>query len=224
MWRKFYKHISFFFVLLSFLMTGCFEIIEEIEFNEDGSGHATYTLNMSQSKVKLHSVMLLDSINGYEIPSKNDISLELSELKSRLEFQEGINNVTISKDFDNFIFVLQYDFNGVEALNLAAQQVANSYGGNFSTKKVADYSFAQNTFMKKLNFAAIPDVNKMREKDKQVLEGAKYLSINRFKRQVASMSDKNALLSKSKQAIMRKALVKDLIEGKTDVSNTIILK
>ena len=44
------KGITFIFLGLLFLCTGCFEIVEEVSFNKDGSGHITLTLNLSKSK------------------------------------------------------------------------------------------------------------------------------------------------------------------------------
>nr|BFF39643.1 hypothetical protein BACY1_14480 [Tenacibaculum mesophilum] len=65
------KKILLLFSTISILLfTSCFEFVEEVSFNKDGSGSAVLTINLSKSKTKLASIMLLDSINGYKVPSK----------------------------------------------------------------------------------------------------------------------------------------------------------
>ena len=65
--------ISFFLVFFSF--TSCFEIVEEVTLKKDGSGEMSFSINLSQSKTKLNSIMLMDSINGYKVPKKSHFNL-----------------------------------------------------------------------------------------------------------------------------------------------------
>ena len=51
-------------ILLLFLLSSCIEIIDDISMNNDGSGTFKYSINLSQSKVKVNSYLALDSING----------------------------------------------------------------------------------------------------------------------------------------------------------------
>jgi len=44
-------------------LSSCFEIVEEITMNDDGSGNILMTLNFSRSKSKIKSILLMDSIN-----------------------------------------------------------------------------------------------------------------------------------------------------------------
>lgn len=74
--KQFYKLLSF-IVLIPFL-SSCFEVIEEIALKNDGTGDVVLTINLSQSKTKVASVMLLDSVQGYKVPSKQKIQQEYS--------------------------------------------------------------------------------------------------------------------------------------------------
>src|SRR5215467_9166472 len=88
-----------FFLLLS--LSSCFQLIEEINLNADGSGDMQLTLNLSQSKSKLASVMLLDSVNGHKIPKDKDIQKFMNETVDYLKKSEGISNIKKSVDMNN---------------------------------------------------------------------------------------------------------------------------
>ena len=76
------------------MLSACIEILDDIKFNADGSGTFKYTINLSSSKVKINSILALDSLDGKKVPSKNEIQ-GLSPLN--LSFLL-IKNVSISKN------------------------------------------------------------------------------------------------------------------------------
>ena len=115
MLKKLFTYTLLFCSLL--LCTSCFEILEEINLNKDGTGRITVTANLSKSKSKLASVMLLDSVNGYKVPSKDDINLAIKNAIDHLGKTEGISNIEKSVDFDNYIFSISCDFKSVENVN-----------------------------------------------------------------------------------------------------------
>ncbi len=79
------KKTNYIFVFaLLLICTGCFEIIEEVSLNEDGSGKVTLTLNLSRSKTRINSIMLLDSVNNYEVPSEQEIRQHFAKM---IDFQ-----------------------------------------------------------------------------------------------------------------------------------------
>ena len=67
------KHTPYLLCFLVLLCTSCFELVEELTLNENGSGEYEFTANLSQSKTKLKSIMLMDKVNGYEVPSQEKI-------------------------------------------------------------------------------------------------------------------------------------------------------
>src|SRR5690606_21317732 len=104
-------------VLLCSCFSSCFQIIEDITVREDGSGTVTLTANLSQSRTKLTSIMLLDSVNGYKVPSQADIRAEMAGLAQQLSAISGISNVTYQVNFETYIAVVKFAFDDVSNLN-----------------------------------------------------------------------------------------------------------
>ena len=75
------------------LLSSCVEIIDDLSLNEDGSGTFKYNVNLSSSKVKINSILALDSLNGKRVPSISEISDRINEVTELLKTKEGISNV-----------------------------------------------------------------------------------------------------------------------------------
>ncbi|MDG2152615.1 MAG: hypothetical protein P8K10_01635, partial [Crocinitomicaceae bacterium] len=105
------KHLSI--ILLCLITTSCLEILDDITFNIDGSGTFKYTVNLSSSQVKLNSILALDSIDGKKVPSVNEIQEKIEVFAALLSTQEGISNVYIDTNYQQFIFKIQCDFSNV---------------------------------------------------------------------------------------------------------------
>ena len=67
-----------FFILIT--LSSCIEIIDDISFNEDGSGTFKYNINLSSSKVKINSALALDSIDGKKVPSRLEIEAKIGDV------------------------------------------------------------------------------------------------------------------------------------------------
>ncbi|WP_025143146.1 hypothetical protein [Pedobacter jeongneungensis] len=221
--KQLYKLLLF--VLLIPILSSCFEVIEEISMKNDGTGDVVLTINLSQSKTKVASVMLLDSVQGYKVPSRQKIQQELNEAVAYLKKSEGISNVKSSSDFNNYIATISFSFKDVSNINnitkniLAQQKIkatnTSSYSYNKSTKTFSRKYQAVST--------AKTEFNKLKAKDKAVFNGATYTSIYRFESPVTSSTNPASNVSKSKKAVMLKSSIMDLINGKINVSNTIQL-
>ncbi|GAA4198375.1 hypothetical protein GCM10022289_06990 [Pedobacter jeongneungensis] len=221
--KQLYKLLLF--VLLIPVLSSCFEVIEEISMKNDGTGDVILTINLSQSKTKVASVMLLDSVQGYKVPSRQKIQQELNEAVAYLKKSEGISNVKSSSDFNNYIATISFSFKDVSNINnitkniLAQQKIkatnTSSYAYNKTTK----------TFSRKYQAigTAKTEFNKLKAKDKAVFNGATYTSIYRFESPVTSSTNPASNVSKSKKAVMLKSSIMDLINGKINASNTIQL-
>ena len=77
------------FLVVFFTMSSCIEIIDDLTFKSDGSGTFKYTLNLSASKLKVNSILALDSLDGKKVPSIQEIKdkIKLSESVSDLELE-----------------------------------------------------------------------------------------------------------------------------------------
>lgn len=222
MYKKLIKFGSFGFLLL---LTNCFEIVEEVSFNRDGSGHVTLSLNLSRSKTKLNSILRLDSINNYEVPSEIDIRKHFTEITSTVENTKGISNVTNSLNFNEYIFSISCDFNDVEALNTVIS--------NFSTKEEAllikkqkHFSFdkTQNTFTRNYHYDISRAFQKTRMEDRKVFETASITTIYRFETPILSSKNSTAKIAPSKKAIMLRVNAQELITNQNSMKNQIKLQ
>ena len=221
----FKKGIKFIFVGLLILCTSCFEIIEEVSFNKDGSGHVTLTMNLSKSKTKLNSMMLLDSVNNYKVPSKAEISKQITEAVNRVKKIEGISNLKNTINFDEFIFTVSCDFVDTDALNTVIS--------NFSTRKDAalikenkhfDFNKTQNTFTRNYHYNIAAAFEKTNMEDRKVFETASFTTIYRFETPIISSKNTTAKIAGSKKAIMLRVNAQDIIQNRNSIKNQIKLQ
>lgn len=220
------KRVLLLFSVISiFLFTSCFEFVEEVTFNKDGSGSAVLTINLSKSKTKLASIMLLDSINGYKVPSKVTIRKKVQEIVSKIKGTKGVHNVKNTLDFNEFIVTVSCDFDNVEALN---EVIAN-----FSSKKHIEaikknkhftFNEKSKTFTRSHHFDLGKEFRKTKNQDRKVFETATYTSVYRFEAPIKSTENNQARISKSKKAIMLHLQAQDIIANKQTIKNKIQLE
>ena len=221
--KQFYKLLLFIFLIPT--LSSCFEVVEEINLRNDGTGDVILTINLSQSKTKVASVMLLDSVQGYKVPSKQKIQKELAEAVAYLKKSEGISNVKSSSDFTNYIATISFTFKDVSNINnitrniLAKQKIKATNTSSYSFNK------ATKTFARKYQpvTTAKSEFNKLKNQDKAVFNGAMYTSIYRFESPVTNVTNLASNLSKTKKAVMLKGSITNLINGKVNASNQIQL-
>jgi hypothetical protein len=212
-------------LVIVFSCSSCFQLIEEINVKESGSGDVTLTLNMSQSKTKLASIMLLDSVSGYKVPSKADIAKKMNEAVDYLKKSEGITNVKKTIDFDNYIATINFSFKEVSNLNNLTDNLFKMMKVKGVNKSSYTYNKEKNTFNRSYVYAAEAksEYNKLNDDAKSVFKTATYTSIYRFDSEIQDYNNKLATVSKSKKAIMLKTQALDLINGKANLSNNIQL-
>ena len=213
-------------LLASLSLTGCFEILEETKVNKDGSGSHSLKVNMSQSKIKLASVMELDSIQGHKVPKEVDIVKKLNSLKRHLSETEGIRNAKISYDFDEYIFGVSYDYDNVNSMKNAIWKLAKMNKGTAKDSiSIFNSTVATaNTCKRTRNIDFLNAFNQLKEEDKNVIKDANYTWIGRFEQEITKSSNANTKISKSKHAFMLKASLADVIFGKKSIANSVELK
>ena len=108
---------------VTFLLSSCIEIIDDIKLNLDGSGTFKYNINLSSSRTKVNSIIALDSLDGRKVPSLDEIKNKVNIFEELLNKQEGITNVQIDKDFNQFIFKVQCDFKSINYLQKGSKNV-----------------------------------------------------------------------------------------------------
>ena len=88
-----------------------------------GSGTFKYNINLSSSKVKINSVLALDSLDGKKVPSIDEISSKINVVIDALKTKEGISNVEFESNFTDFVFKIQCDFSSLMELQDAVRSI-----------------------------------------------------------------------------------------------------
>ncbi|SFB91496.1 hypothetical protein SAMN05421747_10275 [Parapedobacter composti] len=212
-------------VLSCSCLTSCFQVIEDISVREDGSGTVTLTANLSQSRTKLASIMLLDSVNSYKVPSQADIRREMSALADRLAAIPGITNVTHQVNFDTYIAVMKFSFSNVSDLNDVMNMAFKEMKMPMDSQSSYAYDRRHGTFRRAYTHLpqAKAEYNRLKPADQAIFKDALYTSIYRFERPVSQQSNGAAKLAASKKAVMLQTRIMDLINGNQSLSNRIQL-
>lgn len=207
-----------------FLFESCFEIIEQIFVKQDGSGNFQLMVNLSKSKTKLNSIMKMKTVNGHDVPTKEDINYKIVQIERALNKTVGISNVKSTVDFDNYIATINCNFTKVHQLNTV---IKNIYDIEKSAGKAPDktYNFDASTqvFTRLHPFSLKNEYNKMSNADKEIFSSANYTSIFKFENIVTACSNKEAKISPSKKAVMLKLNALDIITDKKTIENKINL-
>ncbi len=215
-----------FLLFIIIIYSSCFEIVEEVNLNKDGSGDFCFTINISQSKMQINSMFLLDSINGKPMPSKKNLKNTIVRVKLELEKDKGISKIKISEDWENYIFSISGNFKTVADLNNAIRNINTIFndprGYTFEAKD--NFKYKNKTFERLYSYNLIKDYNSLANKDKSILKTAKYTAVYRFETPIKSYSNTNAIKSKSSKALMLKVNIRELITNKKTIQNIIILK
>lgn len=211
------------FVAMVTMLSGCFDFVEDIKIHDNGSGEAKFKLNLSKSKTKIGGIMLMDSIRGFPVPSKEKIHEKLSEMKSMLSNQPGISNVEITENWSEYIFQLKMNFDHVNKLNVALKKALAKE--DRAKKYVYDaYSYSNSTFSRNYVAQDYSEFSEWKTDFATVLEGAKLILIHRFDQPVVSQDNSKYMLSKNSKSVMFRASFLDLKEKKVTLQNTIALK
>jgi len=196
------KHLSI--ILLCLITSSCLEILDDISFNIDGSGTFKYTVNLSSSQVKLNSILALDSIDGKKVPSINEIQEKIEVFGELLSAQEGISNVYIDTNYQQFIFKIQCDFSNVIDLQRGFESSLKETLTQLENEEIA-YNWI--TWDGQVMVRKVPDLDRwslpsIKTEDSELLKKGYYTSITRFENKVNYFENPAAKLSKNERAVM----------------------
>ncbi len=210
--------------LLMFSFSSCFEVLEQITLKNDGSGTLNIKLNLSQSKTKMKSIMLMEKVNGHRVPKKEEIKKEFKDLVSTANAINGISNAAHTYDFTDYIFSFSCDFTDLDKLNSLIYAVRKKKSKKPVTRdKYVDYEIDAKKMKRNFTFAWTKDYLKLSAEDKKVFDEATFTGVYKFARKVNSNSNSNAKISANKQAVMLRLNVIDVINKKKTIKNTIQL-
>jgi len=221
------KRLLLFSLLLAgcFSLTGCFDLIEQIDMSHRGSGTIKATLNLSKSRTKVASLLKMKQFNGIAIPSESTIRQEVAKVVQTLKSTKGITDVRYQLDFNNYIATLSCNFEHIQALNDFSRTLSNQFKTQITSYNSYRYDQATRTFTRSYTYT--PDMAKQFSKvpndDKSLFSDAYYTNIIRFDKNIQSQSHQDAQISANKRAIFLKVKATDLIKGSTSLTNTITL-
>jgi hypothetical protein len=206
-------------------LNSCIELIDDIKIKNDGSGTLKYTINLSSSKVKVTSILALDSINGLRVPSIPELNNRIAEFQKKLDAEPGISNVMIESDFESYIFKLRCDFTSVSSLQTAIKEVIRD---ELRDKNVPELDAIWLNWDGQKLVRSIPEISvkkttEFQQEDIALLKQGTYTSITRFDRPVDHFDNPSAQVSSNKMNVMIKTNPHALSQTPSLLDNTIYL-
>lgn len=190
-------------ILVIFLsLQSCVQIFDEIIVHNDGSGTYKYTVNLSASKIKINSVLALDSIDGRRVPKIPEVKEKIALYIKKLEAKEGISNVKVDANYVDFIFKFSCDFTNVAALQEGIREVVKEEVKDKNDPLLTDswLSWDGKTLTRSIPSFAIP-LSKLKVEDQEALKKGKYISVARFDKEVVKSENTQAEISPTKKAV-----------------------
>lgn len=206
-------------------MTSCIDIFDDLTIHNDGSGTYKYSINLSASKLKINSILALDSLDGKKVPAISEIKTEINRVKALFEAKDGISNVSIESDFENFLFKIQCDFENVTALENAILSIIKAENLVKNLEYLSDgwFKFENNKYERSIPSIYIEKIKDLNPTEIQLLTEGKYRSITRFDREIEKFDNQNGKLNPSKTAIALQTNIYSLINNSKLLENTIYL-
>jgi hypothetical protein len=220
------KHSIIIAILCSFFLSSCLEILEDVKINSDGTGTYKINLNLSQSKSQLDKILAQDSIQGKTIPKPAKITSEFNKLIAELKTQAGITTVTSELDLTNYIVKLSFNFDKIESLNIAINNIIKLKDPNAPLNPIT-YAFTGKTFTRTLNSELMGQA--ARDKDKvsafvSNLEQAKITSIMRFENNIISSNHTEAKISSNQKNCFEQVGLNQLLSNSNLYTHLITLQ
>lgn len=199
-------------LILAFCVSGCFEIIEEVNYKDQESGVYTLTVNCSKSKTKLKTLSKLDTFLGAKIPKEAEIRESFAIAQDAIAATKGISNVQQTMDFENYIATLTFSFDHTESLNQALNNAAQTSNKKNPLPYTNVFTYKNNVFIRhKTPNDSVSDLSKIKNSQLNLIGDATITSIYRFANEIIKTSNKKALVSKNKKAVMLKQTISDVI-------------
>lgn len=218
------KHL-FLLLIVSSSFSSCIEIVDDLTIHNDGSGTFKYNINLSSSKLKINSILALDSLDGKKVPSIQEIKNDIERFKTKFQSKSGISNVTVESNFTDFLLKFKCDFTDVNSLQTAIKEVIAEENLN---KNMDELSHSWIEWEVQKLTRSIPDLVTKRTKELTpeevtLLSQGIYRSVTRFDRTIEKFDNSAAKLSASKTAIMLQTDTYSLIQNIKLLENTIYL-
>lgn len=206
------KKIILLFILPVFLFSSCLEIIDDLSLNMDGSGTFKYTINLSSSKIKVNSILALDSFNGKKVPKIDEIEAKIQQFKELLKNEKGIKSVETEFNKLDFIAKIAVDFSSLDELQTGIKSVLNQLDP--ASKYSEDHSLWvswDNKTLKRMIPQWVEDrIKTETQSDQELLKNGTYTCISRLPKTIQNSSNTVCKLNPAKTAAMLRVNALDL--------------
>lgn len=211
--------------LLFLSLVSCIEISDDLTIHNDGSGTLRYKINLSASKVKVNSILALDTIDGKKVPSIQEISSKVGDFARILDAQSGISNVVIEENYTDFILKFSCDFTSIMALQSGLANAIEAVSKEKLGPEADEIwiTWDGNKLKRSIPAFARAKVKSFKTNDLELLKEGSYTTISRFDRQIDRFENPLGTLSKNKQAVMMKSNAYSIKENQDLLENTIHL-
>lgn len=211
--------------IILFSISACIEISDDLTINSDGSGTFKYVVNLSESKVKVNSILALDSLDGKKVPSISEIKELIKEYQAKIEAKEGISNVKVESDFTNFILRFQCDFTNVAVLQKAIREIVIEKDKQQEFKEINHtwLSWDGTKLTRSVPSLTAQTTQRLKKEDIEKLKEGNYISVTRFDKTIEKSDNPLAKISPSKLACMIRTNTHALVNNLSLLENTIYL-
>jgi len=215
--------VKILYFLIPLLFTSCIEIIDDLTIHNDGSGVFKYTINLSSSKLKVNSILALDSLDGRKVPSLDQIQAKINEFKTNLASKPGISSVKTEFNSSDFILKVNVEFQSVSQLQQGIKSVLREMNKENESIEGDWITWDGKTLNRIIPSAIASKSNSFENADVDLLRNGTYTSISRFDKPILSVSNGNCKLNPSKTASMLQVNTYNLKMNNSLIENTITL-
>ena len=129
----------------------------------------------------MKKLLALDTLRGTRVPSIAEISHEIDLVVKDLEQIKGITQVVSSKNFEELILSIEYQFVDVLTLNNSIREILKkrTVEGDVDIDHMVFYTYRNKTFERDSSFD-FKIIMKNLDSDIKILETSTYTSIYRF--------------------------------------------
>lgn len=205
------------------LFSNCFELREEVNVKEDGTGDLKLIINLSESKENVKKYLGSGDASGLAIPSQDNIDKILNHINVVVQGVKGLSEVETKSNYNDYVFTVSANFDNIEAVNQAVTNVSKQLSYLFVPPlESKNYSYSENQFVRHFDYPISADEYKdLPSMQRYVMESARAVSIYRFGKSIREYSNTKATLSPSGKAIMLEAKIGELASGAATFENQI---
>jgi len=206
-------------------LSGCIEIIEDLTINSDRSGSYKLTINLSASKMKVKSLMAMDSLRGQSVPSEADIKKELDLLAGFLTTQKGLSAAKTEINFDDLICKIYVEFEAIEDLQAGFQSYTSEKLEEpldfIAVFELTPQHFKRNSVSQ---FVKKEWIEKISKEDMDHLQESSLVLITRFDKPLIESDAPSVSISKNKMAGMFRTNLLDVIQYRIADNYTLVFE